>query len=199
MKGNKVRHKFSLDLIFLVQNKFHEISSQLDVSILNLSNKLQESLTFGVELEKTRCPKFVWLKCSKQRMETKKKHHVDLHGTKYTVHIVCKTLTGLHMHEVENQEGIEIKVESGSSAKFKKILKYTLLMLSTLNEPLGFWNFAHEDNTCDWPFLFELKLHFHSIGFVVEIHYVSVLKRIVFMKILFLSLLENFVQQLTNI
>ena len=36
------------------------------------------------------------------------------------------------MHEVENQQGIEIKVESESSARFKKILKYTLVTLSTL-------------------------------------------------------------------
>ena len=120
------------DLILLVQNKFCEISSQSDASISNFSNKLQESLTFGVELERTRCPKFVWFKLSKQRMEAKRKHHVDLRGTKYTVHILCETLIGKHMHEVENQQGIEIKVESESSAKFKKILKYTLVTLSTL-------------------------------------------------------------------
>ena len=120
------------DLILLVQIKFRVISLQLDVSISNLLNKLQESLTFSVELEKTRCPKFVWFKCLKQRMEAKKKYHVELRGTKYTVHILCETLIGLHMHEVENQEGIEIKVESESSVKFKTILKYTLVTLSTL-------------------------------------------------------------------
>jgi hypothetical protein len=120
------------DFILLVQNKFREMSSQSDASISNLSSKLQESLTFGVELERTGCPKFVWFKGSEQRMEAKKKHHVDLRGTKYTVHILCETLIGKHMHEVENQQGIEIKVESESSAKFKKILKYTLVTLSTL-------------------------------------------------------------------
>ena len=120
------------NLILLVQNEFRQISLQSGTSISNLSKKLQESLTFGVELEQTRCPKFVWFKCSKQRMEAKKKYHVDLRGTKYTVHILCETLIGAHMHEVENQHGIEIKVESESSAKFKKILKYTLVTLSTL-------------------------------------------------------------------
>ena len=120
------------DLILLVQNKFREMSSQSDASISNLSNKLQESLTFDVELQTTRCPKFVWFKCSKPRMEAKKKYPIDLRGTKYTVHILCETLIGNHMHEVENQQGIKIKVESESSAKFKKILKYTLVTLSTL-------------------------------------------------------------------
>ena len=120
------------DLTALVQNQFRELSSQSGTSISNLSNKLQESLTFGVELERTRCPKFVWFKCSQQRMKAKKKYHIDLRGTKYTVHILCETLIGKHMHEVENQQGIEIKVESESSAKFKKIVNYTLVSLSTL-------------------------------------------------------------------
>ena len=126
-----IESKFE-DLIRLVQKKFGEISWQSNASMSNLSSKLQESLTFGVELERTRCPKFVWFKCSKQRMEAKKKYQVDLRGTKYTVHILCETLIGEHMHEVENQHGIEIKVESESSAKFKKILKYTLITLTTL-------------------------------------------------------------------
>ena len=119
-------------LILLVQNKFREISSQSDASISDLSKKLQESLTFDVELQTSRCPKFVWFKCSNPRMEAKKKSPIDLRGTKYTVHILCETLIGNHMHEVENQQGIKIKVESESSAKFKKILKYTLITLTTL-------------------------------------------------------------------
>ena len=122
-----IESKFE-DLILLVQNRFREISSQSD----ELSSKLQESLTLTAELERRGCPKFVWFKCSKQQMEAKKTHHFDLHGMKYTVHIHCETLIGKHMHEVENQQGIEIKVESKSSAKFKKIVKYTILTLSTL-------------------------------------------------------------------
>ncbi len=116
----------------LVQDMVQKMSLQSDTSISNLSKIVQESLTFNVELEQTRCPKFVWFKCSKQRMEGKKKSPIDLRGTKYTVHILCETLIGNHMHEVENQQGIKIKVESESSAKFKKILKYTLITLTTL-------------------------------------------------------------------
>ena len=64
-------------------------------------------------------------------MEAKKKHHVNLRGTKYKVHILCETLIGKHMHEVENQQGIEIKVKV-NLVQFKKIVKYTILTLSTL-------------------------------------------------------------------
>ena len=119
-------------MVVLVQDMIQKMSSQSDASISNLSKKLQESLTFNVELEQTRCPKFVWFKCSKQRMEAKKKSPIGLRSTKYTVPILCETLIGNHMHEVENQQGIQIKVENESSAKLKKILKYTLVTLSTL-------------------------------------------------------------------
>ena len=119
-------------MVVLVQDMIKKMSSQSDASISNLSKKLQESLTFSMELEQTRCPKFVWFKCSKQRMEAKKKSPIDLRGTKYTVHILCETLIGNHMHEVENQEGIPIKVENKSRGKLKKLLEYTLISLSTL-------------------------------------------------------------------